>query len=355
MLWEACSAYSNGCCATKTCFLSTPPFLSLMQCSLPYQLSWHLSFNVLFQRKIIAFGLRSFLQLWVKISKDSRSCQLSAKVNRAGARVNRIWKTKFCWTLFVMRRYGPADIKSVHTLWKCTWKGTEPECHKVGLAGLPALKWLGKVHALTVFFPSWKNALICIPREENTPFCPALISIYSQCPLCHLTTSPTYIVPALPRLTSQRHKCFGKERGWGRTVQGQNHQSNHCFLTHSALPGWELHARWTGYAVPGSHILCHQQESNGWVFQPFSNVHLHPLPRYVYIISRKHRCSALQEDSYTVLFLLLFSFVLNIAPFPGCSGISVSDEETSQFYICNDILGLEFTIILSLRSWKNSC
>lgn len=29
-------------------------------------------------------------------------------------------------------------------------------------------------------------------------------------------------------------------------------------------------AHWTGCAVPGSHTLCHQQDLNGWVFQPFT-------------------------------------------------------------------------------------
>lgn len=46
-----------------------------------------------------------------------------------------------------------------------------------------------------------------------------------------------------------------------------------------------------------------------------------------------------------------FSFVLhNIVPFAGGSGISVSEEETSQCSICNYIPGLVFTVILFLKS-----
>lgn len=66
------------------------------------------------------------------------------------------------------------------------------------------------------------------------------------------------------------------------------------------------------------------------------NMNLYPLSKHACIISRKHRCATLglQKGSSTMLFLLLFCFVLqNLASFAGCSGISVSDEETSVLYL----------------------
>lgn len=43
--------------ATKTPFLSMPSVFSLIQCTPLYKLSCHLPFDVLFQRKVIFFGL----------------------------------------------------------------------------------------------------------------------------------------------------------------------------------------------------------------------------------------------------------------------------------------------------------
>lgn len=118
-----------------------------------------------------------------------------------------------------------------------------------------------------------------------------------------------------------------------------------------ALPcqAWEPQTHWTGCTVPSSPNCCHEQSLNDWFFQPFAAMWIYTSPA-----STPIQLWGYGKTLGTVLFLLLFSFVLqNIACFPGCSGISISDEETSQFYICNEIPGLEFTIILSLRSWKN--
>lgn len=193
-------------------------------------------------------------------------------------------------------------------------------------------------------------------KTRNTPFCPTLISI--ACSLGHLDHR-SHFWQCLLCLDSESRgtRALGdEEKGHAVTVERKHSHGNHGLANCSAL----IRA---GSPVPtelgvlllvlkpstGSRIQTAGSSSPTatGIYLLFPGIHISSLE--VLLLS----CGALGRLLAQCSWPQLFSFVLqNTVPFVGSSGISISEEATSDICsnICNYIPGLVFTIILFLRS-----
>lgn len=153
-----------------------------------------------------------------------------------------------------------------------------------------ACTWSGKIHAFVsldrISSSPWKNSLVCVYREDSTPFHPTHIS--TDCPCATWTLYPLRIEPPFARTqpsnTSVLAEAWGK--GWSVTGQGQNNHGNHggsAWWRPGSPPPTEQGvlllapeaARFKQLALPALH----------------HNMNLHPPSTYAYIITKKQCCS----------------------------------------------------------------